>query len=121
MADDAKTYDIEVRTRYDGKGMEEARTDLANPPDMGGAAGSAGAGVSKVDYGALAAKRVEAEKAMAGASAETLAAETQQTIELEKQIVVSTRRAALEASISGNKTEFTQSPHRRRSGLKEAV
>ena len=100
MADDSKRYDIEVATHYDGKGMEAARADMAQPlPTVGGGAvpRDAGAAAQQAKMSA------EAATAMKVTEAETLAIESQKTIELEKQLIVSTRRAALEADIAGDK------------------
>lgn len=105
MGDDSKTFDLEVRTRYSGEGMEEARADALKTNET---LAGAGAGGGKVDYAKLAAERAAAEKAMAAAGAETLATETAKTIEQEKQVVVATQRAMMEASIAGDKTELAK-------------
>ena len=100
MADDSKRYDIEVATHYDGKGMDAARADMAQPlPTVGGGAvpRDAGAAAQQAKMSA------EAAAAMKVTETETLAIESQKTIELEKQLIVSTRRAALEADIAGDK------------------
>ena len=59
-----------------------------------------------VNWAALGAQRAEAEKAVAVGAEEVAAAEAKAAIEMEKQLVVATRRAMLEATIAGDGTEL---------------
>ena len=98
MADTDQNFEIDIRTRYDDSGAKEA---IADQERLAGAPG--GGETRQVDMGAVAAQRLEAERSMAGASAQTLKTVSQQTIELEKQLLIATRRSMLEAAINGDK------------------
>ena len=99
---DQADYKIRVGTEYDGSGMAEARADKERT------AAEMASAPAQVDFGRLSAESAAAEKAMAGSAAEMATAETAKTMELEKQLVVATKKAMLEAEIAGDVGELAK-------------
>jgi len=112
-SDSDRSFDIHVRTDYDGAAAKEAIADqdkLAEATARTTQTGTQGGGED------VATQRIAARNAafdryaasVAAENAEELSAETKKAVAQEQQLIVATRRSMVEAMIAGDKTELAK-------------